>query len=127
MKLLRLVIENISHFWSKYSSAPKTLAHNDCNPRNICLRNPAKSQSGPRIDVSETLPYADERCICIYDWELSRVDLPQHDVVEFLAFTLPVDADMNTRLELIEFYRRHFEFYAGVDYSQRRQVEMSVY
>lgn len=119
MELLKLVIENIPHFWSKYSTAPKTLTHNDCNPRNICIKNP--TGGGTLIEpTSETFPYPDTRTACIYDWELARVDIPQHDVAEFLAFTLPVETDMGTRLELIEFYRKHFELYGGVDYPMNR-------
>ena len=119
VELLKLVIENIPHFWSKYSTAPKTLTHNDCNPRNICIKNPAGGGT-LKEPPSETFPYSDTRTTCIYDWELARVDLPQHDVAEFLAFTLPVDTDMGTRLELIEFYRKHFELYGGVDYPMNR-------
>lgn len=49
----------------------KTLVHNDFNPRNAGFRNNGE--------------------ICIYDWELATINIPQRDVFEFLAFTLDVD------------------------------------
>ncbi|XP_019850653.1 PREDICTED: uncharacterized protein LOC105312329 [Amphimedon queenslandica] len=123
VELLKLVIENIPHFWSKYSTAPKTLIHNDCNPRNVCIKNPVGGVGTLIESTSDTFPYSDARTACIYDWELARVDIPQHDVAEFLAFTLPVETDMGTRLELIEFYRKHFELYGGVDYPVNRFID----
>ncbi|MFM2255906.1 MAG: hypothetical protein RLZZ47_1395, partial [Bacteroidota bacterium] len=50
---------------------PKSLIHNDFNPRNVLMRN-----SG--------MP-------CIYDWELAMIDFPQRDIIEFLSFVLPED------------------------------------
>lgn len=115
VQLLQKVIQNIPQFWSQYESAPKTLVHNDCNPRNLCLRKPSVEKS-----PSSSFPYKDQRIACIYDWELARVDIPQHDVAEFLAFTLPVTTSMATRMELIEFYRKHFEYYTGSVYPVER-------
>lgn len=61
---------------------PKTLIHNDFNPRNVAVRKNGE--------------------ICIYDWELSVIDIPHRDIVELLSFTLPNDFDeteLNTYLD----------------------------
>ncbi len=68
------------------SAMPKTLIHNDYNPRNIALRN----NGG----------------ICIYDWELSVLNYPHRDIVELLSFTLSDDFD---RDQLFSFLMYHFE------------------
>lgn len=47
-------IENISFVWHALEAAPRTLIHNDFNPRNLCLR--VDSAGGRRL--------------CAYDWEL---------------------------------------------------------
>ncbi|MEL6536955.1 MAG: phosphotransferase, partial [Bacteroidota bacterium] len=49
----------------------RCVIHNDFNPRNVALRSNGQ--------------------ICIYDWELATLNLPQRDVVEFLSFVLPPD------------------------------------
>jgi hydroxymethylglutaryl-CoA reductase (NADPH) len=61
--LLTLESDHASVRW------PKSLIHNDFNPRNTLMRN-----SG--------MP-------CIYDWELAMIDFPQRDIIEFLSFVLP--------------------------------------
>jgi len=68
------------------STLPKTLIHNDYNPRNIAVRN----NGG----------------ICIYDWELSVLNYPHRDIVELLSFTLSDDFD---RDQLLSFLLYHFE------------------
>ena len=47
---------------------PRSPIHNDFNPRNILIR-------------SNEMP-------CIIDWELSMLDFPQRDLIEFLSFVL---------------------------------------
>lgn len=66
---------------------PTTLTHNDFNPRNICLR-----QQGP-----QALPV-------VYDWELAMFQNPQHDLVEFLLFSLAPDDP----LDLFDHYSRFY-------------------
>lgn len=51
-------------------NGPKTLTHNDFNPRNICFKDGRP---------------------CFYDWELSRFNSPYRDLVEFMSFTSPTD------------------------------------
>ncbi len=50
-------------------SIPKTLIHNDLNPRNIAIRTNGKP--------------------AIYDWELAMIDFPHRDIIELLSFVLP--------------------------------------
>jgi hydroxymethylglutaryl-CoA reductase (NADPH) len=57
---------------------PRVPIHNDFNPRNTLMR-------------SSGMP-------CIYDWELSMIDFPQRDVVEFLSFILPKDFSVQSFL-----------------------------
>ena len=65
-------------------------------------------------------PYDDPRTLCIYDWELATVDVPQHDLAEFLAFTLEPTTPLKTRLELMEFYLQHLQYYSGMEYPWER-------
>jgi NADP-dependent 3-hydroxy-3-methylglutaryl-CoA reductase len=64
------MIENIQTWWERLDAQPKTLIHNDFNPRNIALRKEG-----------------DAYRLCAYDWELATVHVPQHDLAEFLMFT----------------------------------------
>lgn len=61
-----------------------TIIHNDFNPRNIAIR-----RSG--------LP-------CIYDWELSVVNIPHRDVVEFLSFVLEEGFSAGSLMEYLEYH-----------------------
>lgn len=65
---------------------PRVPIHNDFNPRNTLIR-------------SSGIP-------CIYDWELSVVDFPQRDIIEFLSFVLPEDFDRDT---LVHYLRAHYQ------------------
>jgi hydroxymethylglutaryl-CoA reductase (NADPH) len=65
---------------------PKSLIHNDFNPRNVLMRN-----SG--------MP-------CIYDWELAMIDFPQRDIIEFLSFVLPEDFSAQS---LMLYMKEHYQ------------------
>ncbi len=69
-----------------------TLIHGDFNPRNFVLRATAL---GPKL--------------CAFDWEMAGWGLPQRDVVEFLAFVLPPDADPAAIRHCLDVHRRAFE------------------
>jgi len=56
------------HFYGK-----TTLIHNDFNPRNIAI--------------------TDKEEVITYDWELAMEGIPQRDIFEFLAFSLPQQAN----------------------------------
>jgi hydroxymethylglutaryl-CoA reductase (NADPH) len=70
---LRRIIAEIPEWWRRLESMPRTLVHNDFNPRNIALRS---------ADMS----------LVAYDWELATLHVPQRDLAELLAFVLPGDA-----------------------------------
>ena len=96
---MQSVIASIPDYWEALEAMPKTLIHNDLNPRNTCF----KTNAGKLL-------------FCVYDWELSTAHVPQYDVVEFLSFVLDADR-YHLRPEYIEFYRKalaqHTEAYAG--------------
>lgn len=47
--------------------------------------------------------------LCAFDWEMAGWGLPQRDVVEFLAFVLPPDADPAAIRHCLDVHRRVFE------------------
>jgi hydroxymethylglutaryl-CoA reductase (NADPH) len=65
------LVNTIDEWWPAAMSQPRTLIHNDFNPRNILLR---------RVDGALRL--------CAFDWELATVGAPQRDIAEFLCFAL---------------------------------------
>lgn len=71
MEAFRSVIYTLPEWYAEIDRMPKTLIHNDFNPRNICFR---KTDGGP--------------VLCAYDWELATIHLPQHDLAELLTMTL---------------------------------------
>ena len=68
---------------------PKTLVHNDLNPRNTCF----KRRADGRLQF------------CAYDWELATYHVPQYDVVELLCFVLDADR-YHLRAGYLEYYRQ---------------------
>lgn len=68
---------------------PKTLLHNDFNPRNIAVRNDGN--------------------ICIYDWELAVHHYPHRDIVELLSFAM----NEVTEKELIDHLKFHHQLWGG--------------
>jgi thioester reductase-like protein len=73
--LQRRLIDRVERWWPSLDALPRTLIHNDFNPRNICIR-----------------PHADGPRLSVYDWELATVGAPQHDLAELLCFVLTSDA-----------------------------------
>ena len=71
------------------TTTPKTLIHNDFNPRNIAIRN--------------------DESLVFYDWELAVIDLPQRDIVELLSFTLGADFEESLFVEYIRYHHQLFE------------------
>lgn len=73
----------------------KTVIHNDFNSRNIAI----KKDGSP----------------VIYDWELSMIDFPHRDIIEFLSFVLP----SNFKRETFYFYlREHYQLYEATHWSE---------
>lgn len=77
IQLIKKIIDTIENWYPHIDNGKKTLIHNDFNPRNIAFR--------------------EDMTLCVYDWELAMIHLPQHDVVELLAFSLnpeEINADL---------------------------------
>jgi len=83
-----ILLDQSGDTWARLEAAPGSLIHNDCNPRNLCLRE---------TDIGYQL--------VLYDWELARCHVPQHDMVEFLAFALPADSRPEVREDWARWYR----------------------
>ena len=84
----RALVESISEWWQPLASGPRTLIHNDFNPRNVALR---RDGDGFRL--------------CAYDWELATVGAPQHDLAEFLCFVLQPDVSEDEVNHYLEMHR----------------------
>lgn len=84
---LRALLAHAAADWSTLATLPKTLVHNDLNPRNTCFRR----------ETDGTLRFV------AYDWELATWHLPQYDVVELLSFVL-TPVRYHLRPVYLEFY-----------------------
>jgi hypothetical protein len=85
----RALLAGMPEWWARLERMPRTLAHNDFNPRNLALRG---------SDGVSTL--------CAYDWELATLHLPQHDAAELLAFVLSPAATREEVRHWVELHRR---------------------
>ena len=92
----RRVLDDLPNWWGRLEALPRTLIHNDFNPRNICLRG------------------ADAR-LCAYDWELATLGAPPRDLAELLCFVLPAGDAPDEAARWIEHHRRVLGRYTGVD------------
>ena len=92
----RLLVNSIGDWWPELEALPRTLIHNDFNPRNAAIRNTA---DGPRL--------------CAYDWELATLQVPQHDLAELLAFVLTPDVSAATVEHFIGVHREALELSVG--------------
>ncbi|WP_231335472.1 phosphotransferase [Actinomadura graeca] len=84
-RLLR-IIGSAGDWWARLERLPRTLVHNDFNPRNIALR-------------------AADLDLVAYDWELATLHVPQRDLVELLAYVLPADAGEDDVADLLDLHR----------------------
>lgn len=75
---------------SEKISVPKTVVHNDFNPRNVAVRGDGR--------------------LAVYDWELAVLNYPHRDIVEFLSFVLNEDF---TEDELVGYLAFHFRLNAA--------------
>jgi hypothetical protein len=83
------LIATIPEWWPRLEAMPRTLIHNDFNPRNLGLR---RESAGPRL--------------CVYDWELATMHVPQHDAAELLAFVLTPEAGRDAVARYVEVHRQ---------------------
>jgi hydroxymethylglutaryl-CoA reductase (NADPH) len=79
------LVADIDSWWPALCALPRTLIHNDFNPRNLGFR---RTSTGP--------------VLCAFDWELATLGVPQHDLAELLVFALPANADRRWVDHLIE-------------------------
>jgi hydroxymethylglutaryl-CoA reductase (NADPH) len=109
----RDLLYSMKDWYKEIDAMPKTLIHNDFNPRNIAFRR---------------LPAADNQekgalTLCAYDWELATINVPQHDLAELLVFTLQSDFNPDDVERYIEQHRIELEVLAGqsIDAQQWRR------
>lgn len=95
VKTMDTAIQQIPYYWQQLEKLPKTLVHNDFNPRNSCF----KTENGGLQ-------------FCLYDWELATFHIPQYDLAEFLCFILDKDR-YHKRYEYIEYYREELAALTG--------------
>ncbi|NBV42234.1 hypothetical protein EBR96_05640, partial [bacterium] len=85
----KTILDTLPEWIGDLDLLPKTLVHNDFNPRNLFIR-----------------PTSNGGSLCVYDWELATVHLPQYDLAEFLIFVLqPNDVTKEKVAEYVEYYR----------------------
>ena len=96
VRQLRGLLGTAAPDWATVQQLPKTLIHNDLNPRNTCFER--------RSDG--TLRFV------AYDWELATWHLPQYDVVELLSFVLR-PARYGQRAAYVELYRQELHELTG--------------
>ncbi len=94
--LHRQLLQELEHWWEPLERLPRTLIHNDFNPRNIALRREGQ-----------------ELRLCAYDWELAAVGVPQHDLAELLCFTLNSQASLEEVRHYLELHRLTLESETG--------------
>lgn len=87
----QMLVATIDDWWTGIDDSPRTLIHNDCNPRNVAMRYDA---GGYRL--------------CAYDWELATIGPPQRDAIELLAFVLPSDVSRDDLDRHIDQHRLAF-------------------
>lgn len=91
-------VDSLDSWYAELDAMPKTLTHNDFNPRNIAFRR-----------------VAGQLQLCAYDWELATVQVPQHDLAELLTFTLDETADLRQINHYVEFHRQALQRATGTD------------
>jgi hydroxymethylglutaryl-CoA reductase (NADPH) len=95
-ELRRRLAADVPGWWRDLEAQPRTLAHNDFQPRNVAIVDP---RGRPRL--------------CAYDWELATLLPPQHDLAELLTFTLRPDARAADVDHYLELQRRSLEETSG--------------
>lgn len=89
---------------SESINVPKTIVHNDFNPRNIAVSN------------------SDE--FKVYDWELSVKNFPHRDIVDLLSFVL---GDNFQREEMDRYFEYHFNSAKNIGISRKEWFKVYEY
>lgn len=90
------LVRSVPEWRGALDSHPRTLIHNDFNPRNIALRRDAGRLR-----------------LVAYDWELATVGVPQRDLAEFLCFVLPEDVSLARVTAAVDAHRGQLERLSG--------------
>lgn len=86
-------VTSADRWWPRIEAMPRTLVHNDFNPRNLAIRPDGR--------------------LCAFDWELATLHIPQHDLAELLCTALdPADINGAVVGELSEIHRKSLETHA---------------
>lgn len=85
---LNFGINEMATLWNELITVPKSVVHNDFNPRNAFFKK-----------------NADNLNICVYDWELATVHFPVYDLVEFLSFTAGSLTDDQLQDHILDFHK----------------------
>ena len=81
-------IHGVGTWWPELEALPRTLIHGDLNSRNIAIR---KDTGSIRV--------------CVYDWELATLSVPQRDLAELLCFALTPDSSDEEIHYYVELHR----------------------
>jgi hydroxymethylglutaryl-CoA reductase (NADPH) len=90
------LIADVASWARPLDNGPRTLIHNDFNPRNLVVHE----RNG-------------ELKLCTFDWELATIGLPQRDLAEFLSFVVPESSSRAVVARWIERYRSLLEQESG--------------
>ena len=106
-RMLHQFIDSRPGAWKRIEAYPRTLVHNDFNPRNLCIRE----EEGTRR-------------LCLYDWELATYHVPQRDLAEFLPYVFPSGTSPDRYRYFMDFYRQELEKRIERELDEAAFVEM---
>lgn len=106
LHLLSRLVERVADWWGHIETHPRTLVHNDFNPRNIALRPDEDAPGGYRL--------------CAYDWELATLHLPQRDLAELLTFVIQRKPSREEKKEVDHYVDLHR---ACLEAATRRSID----
>jgi thioester reductase-like protein len=90
------LVDRVGASWRVLDALPRTLIHNDFNPRNLAMRG---TMAGPTL--------------CAYDWELATLAVPQRDLAELCCFVLGTVPSRVDVMDLVELHRAKLQESAG--------------
>ncbi len=99
-------IDTIPEWWGHIDQLKKTLIFNDAQIRNLAVRDP---QTNPHL--------------VLFDWECTSIQLPQRDLIEFIAYALS-DRISDVEIDaLLEAARAELERLSGQAIDRREWLE----
>jgi hydroxymethylglutaryl-CoA reductase (NADPH) len=96
------LLDTLHEWWRQLETQPRTLVHNDFNPRNLALR-----------------PVREGLRLCAYDWELATARAPQHDLAELLSFVLTPQATRSQVGQWVELHRQALQEATGMPLNEQ--------